>query len=148
MAVKVERLEELGLNPSKPVTPSDAPILNCALNYIEPLSNANLSNADIADKTGLEISSVGTYRSILIKYGFIGRKTEKPKRIGSVRRLEKFENGRKIYFRCPPIHVGEMECAELDPKGNYFCIIRPGKKQFTIKILNQQEAAVYKASQA
>ena len=119
--------------------------LKTALEYYDKLSVSSKTNAEIAQSIGKDcpLSFVTNNRSYLIQNNLLKpRKGRKP-RVGDVKKLARLTSC-GITYRPINLNVVDLEAANLDSNGKYFCVAIPGNQEFTLKFSKtRKEAATY-----
>jgi hypothetical protein len=132
--------EELRIKLNKPYT--DARDLKSALVHYDVLSDNSLSIDEMRERTGLSKETIGEYRGRLIRHNLIKPKSKESKiKLGNIKKLNVQKIKGEKFYRFAYFNRDEMKAAGLNPETDYYCIVEPGDKKFTISMFGTREEA-------
>lgn len=138
--ITVEELRSLSkdqISAKLKVPPAIASYLKEASGNIEVLSDTSISNDVAAFKLGWSKPKVANYRSFLIKYCSLKPK-DRSSYLLKTKKLGYLRSGKN---RCISINDVEMSSAGLSMSKDYSIVVKPGNKEFVVKVFNTPEEA-------
>lgn len=125
---------------------SEAATLKYGAKNFKTLSNPLKTVEEMATDLGKKPRTLYTQLRALGKYGYIDRKSKCAK-IGNIKKLITQRDKGKIDYRYFVLNMAELKAANLEPKKDYFVIVEPADRAFTVKMFDTpEEAKEYKVS--
>ena len=125
---------------------NDTYILKSALRRYDTISNNSLTRKKMAEMENQSKSYISQQRCILIKYGLIEPEFKCAK-TGNIKKLITQRHKGKIDYRYFVLNMAELKAANLELKKDYFVIVEPADRAFTVKVFDTpEEAKKYKVS--
>ncbi len=125
----------------------DVYLLKKGLRIYDTITDENLTIEQKSEKENTSKYMIYGVRSALIRYGLITPSLNNKQKTGNVKKLISQRHRGKLSQRYINFNIPELKAANLEPEKEYYAIVEPAEKTFTIRFfVSTQEAKKYKSN--